>query len=154
VQIVNAAVGEVSGFATLYFSGPNSMNRLSAPDPRISSAVRQARVQVLTLDDFCEERTLAPDWTLIDIEGFEIAALHGAERTLNRLRGRVGLVVEMHPASWDNPEATREAGHDLFHRLGLTPVALTGQRDVWSDYGSVHLRWNSGERMQAWPSAL
>jgi FkbM family methyltransferase len=66
VWIVNAAVGGIPGFATLHFSGTNTMNRLDSPDPWIPGTVNQTRVQVLTLDDFCETQTLVPDWILID----------------------------------------------------------------------------------------
>jgi len=77
----------------------------------------------------------------IDIEGFEVAALQGAAKLLTRCRGRLGLVVEMHPFAWGTAGTSGTDFQKLLSELSLTPFPLTGQQDVWTEYGLVHLRW-------------
>jgi len=78
-----------------------------------------------------------PNWIIIDIEGFEIAALEGA---MNLLQTHpVGLIVEMHANVWDSAQTTREEAEALFRLLGREPVPLTGQRDPIRDHGIVAL---------------
>jgi FkbM family methyltransferase len=50
------------------------MSRLGVANAAISQRARTITVPVVTLDDFCESQQLKPDWILIDIEGYEIAA--------------------------------------------------------------------------------
>ena len=139
VEVVPAAVGARSGAATLYASGADGMSRLGAPNDLIADSVSELKVPVVTLDDFCEERDLAPDWVLIDVEGFEIAALRGARRLMARRKGNLNVVVEMHPNVWDTADTTRAGAESLLEELGLRAVPLTGQTDALGEYGIVHL---------------
>ncbi|MFI5208714.1 MAG: FkbM family methyltransferase, partial [Gemmatimonadales bacterium] len=96
-------------------------------------------VSVTTLDQFCLEHHVIPDWLVMDIEGYEVAALEGARDVIRAGRGRLGLVVEMHPSLWEISGTSRGALERLLDELGLHPVALTGQRDPLADYGIVRL---------------
>jgi hypothetical protein len=96
-------------------------------------------VQIVTLDEYCRTARVQPDWLLIDIEGFEIAALEGASATI-RSRGRdLGIVVEMHPNAWGSARTTRERAESVLRELGRRPVPLTGQSDPLADHGLVFL---------------
>ena len=95
---------------------------------------------MISLDDFCDARPeLTPDCILIDIEGFEIAALRGARRLIAKRCGTLGLIVEMHPDLWDGAATPRADVDALFAELRLRPIALTGQRDPLTERGVVHL---------------
>jgi len=139
VEVVPAAVGAVRGEAVLYAADSDGMSRLGAPNEAIADRVTAMTVPVLTLDDYCEAGGLAPDWLLIDIEGFEIAALAGA-RQLIKSRGKtLGIIVEMHPNVWDSAGTSRDDAEALLDDLELEAVPLTGQKDPLSDYGLVYL---------------
>ena len=75
-----------------------------------------------TIDDFCRESGIVPDWILIDVEGYEYEVLLGAAETLRRHRPRV--LVELHAQV--SSEAARAAGQRLLSELGLTPVPIQG----------------------------
>jgi FkbM family methyltransferase len=140
VELVAAAVGARSGSATMYASDFDGMSRLGAPNVLIADRVREITVPVVTLDEFCEERALAPDWLFIDIEGFEIAALEGARRLLQRRGSDLHIVVEMHPGVvWESAGTTREGAEALLEELSLRAVPLTGQSDPLGDHGLVYL---------------
>jgi hypothetical protein len=97
---------------------------------------------MITIDYFCARTKLEPDWILIDIEGFELAALRGAARTIERRRGSLGLVVEIHPALWASAGTDRSDVERFLTETGLRAIPLNGQHDPLGEYGLVHLSWS------------
>jgi FkbM family methyltransferase len=142
-RVVPSAVGATNGHAMLYAAGSDGMSRLGAPNARIATAARPVRVEVVTLDTYCEEHDVQPDWLLIDIEGFEIAALEGARRLIRDRKPRLGLVVEMHPNVWHSADTTRAGAEALLEELGLQIVPLTGQKFPLDEHGLVHLAYRT-----------
>ncbi len=139
VQVVPVAVGEADGEATLFAAGADGMSRLGQPNPLIADSVESQAVHVVTLDRFCLDGSIAPDWMLIDIEGFEIAALAGAQNII-RARGQaLGIVVEMHPGAWSSAATTRQRAESLLEELQFRPIPLTGQTDPLGEHGTVFL---------------
>jgi len=139
VRIVAAAVGEISGEEILYAAEAEGMSRLGAPNEALNGNVDEISVPVITLDEYCGGEELKPDWLFMDIEGFEIAALCGARELLKSRRGKLGIVVEMHPNAWGSANTTRARAESLLAEFGLRAIPLTGQADPLSDYGLVHL---------------
>jgi FkbM family methyltransferase len=140
VEIVSAAVGAAAGEAALFAVDADGMSRLGAPNPTLAGRATAITVPVVSLDDLCESRALAPDWLFLDIEGFEIAALSGARRLLTTRRQSMSVVVEMHPDSWEVAGTSRADAESLFRDLRLCAEPLSGQPDVLATYGHVWLR--------------
>src|SRR3989442_1449697 len=92
VEIVPTAVGATAGDAPFYAAGTDGMSRLGAPNPAIADRTTRITTPVVTLDQLCEARRPEPDWPLLDIEGFELAALSGARRLLTGAAKRPGVV--------------------------------------------------------------
>lgn len=143
-EIVAAAVGAESGRAKMFAAGADGMSRLGAPNDLIASETREIEVPVVTLDEFCEEHDVAPDWLFIDIEGFELAALEGARRLIERRGAALNIIVEMHPDVWETANASRADAERLLEEMGLRAVPLTGQRDALGEYGLVFLEGAKG----------
>ena len=139
VQVVPAAVGAVGGEAILYAADCDGMSRLGSPNQAIADRVSEIRVPVITLDSYCLENGLVPDWLFVDIEGYEIAALAGARDLIESCGKALEIVVEMHPNAWASADTTREDAETLLDDLGLEALSLTGQADPLSDYGLVYL---------------
>jgi FkbM family methyltransferase len=121
VTVVPKGAGAHAGTADLYDSEAGSgLSRIGAPNPGIQVAVRPTAIALTTIDDYCRETGIVPDWLLIDVEGYEFEVLQGAVETLRRHRPRV--VVELHPhlSSADS----RAGGARLLADLGLTPVPI------------------------------
>lgn len=140
VDIVPAAVGATAGEAALFAVDADGMSRLGAPNPTLAGRATAITVPVVSLDDLCESRAIAPDWLLLDIEGFEIAALSGARRLLAARRHSMGVVVEMHPDSWEVAGTSQAEAESLFRELRLRAEPLSGQIDVFATYGHIWLR--------------
>jgi len=148
VEVVPAAVGARAGQATLYASGAEGMSRLGAPNELIAERILEVIVPVMTLDEFCAERGLAPDWLLIDIEGFEMAALEGARELIRRRGAAMRLVVEMHPSVWESAGTSRASAATLLRELELRVVPLTGQTDALGEHGIVSLE-HAGDALES-----
>jgi hypothetical protein len=52
----------------------------------------------------------------------------------------MGIVVEMHPDSWEVAGTTRADAESLLGELGLRAEPLSGQVDPLATYGHVWLR--------------
>jgi FkbM family methyltransferase len=83
------------------------------------NALDAVAVPMLSLDQICEEENLLPELLKIDVEGFELPVLQGAERVLQTAEL---LFLEVHPEAID--------------QLGLSPPSifdfLTSRR--WTGY--------------------
>lgn len=144
VSVVPAAVGARPGKATLYIPrddgrGLDGISRLGEPARELASASSTVEVDLITLDDYCAAWRSIPDWVLIDIEGFELAALAGAKKLIAERKGQLGLVVEMHPDLWPELSDSGSSAASILEQLGLRPVPLTGQNDPLVERGVVHL---------------
>lgn len=137
VTIDASAAGAARGTADLFHSQDTSgLSRLDAPNPDSRSGA-PVRVPVITLDEYCAEHRVTPDWILVDAEGADLAVLQGAARLLRDTPVRV--VVEMHATLWD-PRHTTPATFDAFLKsCGRRAVPITGQKDPFVDYGTVSL---------------
>jgi FkbM family methyltransferase len=138
VEVVEAAVGSTEGHATLFTDGADVMGRLEAPNPLIRDSARPVTVSVVSLDAFCGARGIRPDWVVMDIEGFEVAALRGGGRLLGD--PAVEFVVEMHPSIWSFSDgASRAELEEILRRASRVAVPLSGQSDPLAEHGMVHL---------------
>jgi FkbM family methyltransferase len=138
VEIVRAAVGAEPGTATMHVAGADGRGRLGVEHPELAGRTETLQVPVTTIDQYCGAHGIMPAWILIDIEGFEIAALRGAGRTL-AAEPPPGVVVELHPSAWPLSGTSRAEAETLLEELGLAPVPLTASGDPLATHGIVHL---------------
>ena len=138
VEIVEAAVGEREAQTNFYIAGADPMGRPGLPNPLLSRTHR-ITVPVLNLNSYLAGRQTKPNCLIIDIEGWEIAALRGAEDVL-RLDPLPLLIVELHPDAWEWSGHSRQDFESLLHAYKLEVVGLSGQADSLSENGQVLLR--------------
>jgi FkbM family methyltransferase len=138
VDLLPLAVGASAGTATLHVMGTDGMSRLGTPNPLLGPTASEIVVPVATLDQICESRGIRPDWVLIDVEGFEIAALSGAANLLSARQTR--FIVEMHPDAWEVAGTSRRDLESLLGRFHLQVEALGPQTESLQEWGHVLLR--------------
>jgi FkbM family methyltransferase len=136
VTIIEAAMGQHPGTTNFYISGADPMGRPQRPNPLLSRT-KCIQVQVLTLDQFASDRRKTPDCILMDIEGWEIAALLGGEKLIPRIPLSI---VEFHPDAWPWSGHSRAQLEDLLRTFELEVVPLSNQRDPMAELGQVWLR--------------
>ena len=134
VEIVPSAVGAEPGSVDFFTSGADGMGRAGRPNPQLPRTVR-IHVPVTTLDTFAAACGRRPDLVVMDIEGWEIAALQGARSLLPFTR----FIVELHPDAWQWSGHTRADLETLIAAAGLTVTAVSGQADPLGEHGQVVL---------------
>lgn len=137
IRVISMAVSDRSGASSFFAADSHGFSRLGAPNPDRDETHQEVAVAVTTIDEFCAARSIEPTWIVMDIEGYEIAALRGATQTI--LAGSVELIIEMHPPLWEVSGSSREEMETLLHELDLHPVPLMGQLDPLGEYGVVRL---------------
>jgi FkbM family methyltransferase len=115
ISIVNAAVGANPGECTLEVSRDSSMAVVSTSSFRLFETSSKVEVKLVSLDDFADTAGLFPDLMKIDVEGFEVEVLRGAEKCLQRARY---LILECH-----SPELKAEC-ESLIQDSGFRTTAV------------------------------
>lgn len=137
IAIIPTGVSDRIGESTFFAAGIEGFSRLGEPNRARPEDHRSFRVPITTIDEFCTEHGVRPNWMLIDIEGYEVAALRGARETI--LLARPRIVVEMHPFLWESAGTSREEFAGLLRELGLRADPLSNQADPWAENGQVVL---------------
>ena len=99
-RLENVAIGSELGEAVFFAQGAATTGSLSREVTAINEEfedgeVSELRVPIQRLDDYCEEIGITPSLIKIDVEGFELEALRGAQNLLEKRRPK--LVIEVHP---------------------------------------------------------
>jgi FkbM family methyltransferase len=128
ITLVESALGSQKGKQSFFvedLSGQNNsfIRDYSALTANAASAnfkvkIDEVTVDVLTMDEFCRERTLRPHLIKIDVEGFEFEVLQGAMDVMQRCRPV--LVVEI-------AHRRRDAVYELMSRTRYLPIDVTGE---------------------------
>jgi FkbM family methyltransferase len=135
VSIIEIAIGQYLGTTDFYVAGANPMGRAQQPNPLLRRT-RRITVPMKTIDSVLEETQRLPDCVLVDIEGWEIAALLGAPGLLATEPFPM-LIIELHPSAWAWSGHSRHDLEALLKRYSLQIAPLSGQHDPLSQYGQV-----------------
>lgn len=138
IQVVEQAIANSPGTATFHFAGVDGMSRLGEPNPALAHQATAVTVTVNTLPAFCQAQGITPRALMMDIEGFEIAALLGAHALWETERPPLA-VIELHPSAWGVAGTTCADLRKFLRDARLHLVPLSGQRDPFTDYGHVAL---------------
>jgi FkbM family methyltransferase len=136
VTVIPDALSDKPGQSGFYVEGTSGQNTLSVTHSRLPDA-ECITVSVDTLDAFCRANNLMPSLIKIDVEGFEYHVLRGSLQTL--VRAAPFVVVEFHPMLWAETGVTRPAIEEFLDRVQYNCTPITGQRDVYREYGNVLL---------------
>jgi FkbM family methyltransferase len=131
---VQAAVSDASSAVQLLNDGSEGTNRLVFPGES-GGARRTLSVSAVTVDEFCEREKILPDLIKIDVEGFELAVLRGARRTIRACGDRLNLFVEMHPTTWAAAGITKEDVLEELKAQRLVASPLDKDGLLWSVEG-------------------
>lgn len=139
VEVVPLAVGAAPGHVELFAAGADGMTRVGEANPLVADKARQVTVEIVRLDDWCRARGVCPDWLFLDVEGFERHALAGAREIIKERGAELGIVLETHASLWPASGTSAEELAEEITGLGRRPIALSGQTDIYADYGHLLL---------------
>ncbi|MFN4080843.1 MAG: FkbM family methyltransferase [Saprospiraceae bacterium] len=99
--IARLALSDAEGQTTLYIPMHRQGGGASSPGATIVSQKAQGEgdcrvetVHTQTLDAYCAEHALAPDFLKIDVEGNELRVFRGGEQTLRKYKPRILVEIE------------------------------------------------------------
>jgi len=84
VQCQNKALGASPGIGTIWLKGSSGSNTLKEDvNQQKMSVGRSEKINIITLDEFCfENQVKSIDFLKLDVEGYELEVLKGAEQML------------------------------------------------------------------------
>lgn len=129
VSPVRSAVGADVQTASLLVAGTHGESRLVAPGDAGRATID---VPVTTVDRFCDEHGLSPEFLKVDVEGFELSVLRGARETIRRSGKRLSLFVEMHPSVWPLLGTSKAEMLEEIDAQSLAIVPLAPTPDIWA----------------------
>ena len=138
VVLVEAAAGERRGQATFYEYDQPYVNALM-PAVDVDTRSRNRRVNVVTIDDLCEELKIRPTVIRMDVQGAEFSALRGARRTIASAGSRLTIVAEMHPQCWPSFGIDAAQPRGIIDALGLSAAPLESGADLFTRDGHIVL---------------
>ena len=142
VEVVAAAVGEKCGRAEMFTMGDHIQNSLSKTALGTNPAIRPTGVDMVSLDAFCAKESVIPAWVKVDTEGWELRVLQGAEDIFCK-NPAVRFIVEMHPYAWQSAGYDANTFRTYCAERHLRIEPLSGQKDVFGDYGQVIISANA-----------
>lgn len=99
--IAHLAISDAEGETALYIPIHRQGGGVSSPGAtlvsekaRAEGAFRVETVRTQTLDAYCAEHALAPDFLKIDVEGNEMRVFRGGEQTLRKYKPRILVEIE------------------------------------------------------------
>lgn len=133
IEIVNAAVAEVSGKGTFWEVSPaGETSSLVSPDAENPTATRE--VVVTTLDEELRTRGLTKvDFLKIDREGYDFHVLQGATELI--ARAAIGAIQFEYGAQWAKAGSTLAGAYRLLESCGYRVFLLKSQGLFELDYG-------------------
>ena len=153
VTVVEKAAGNRNQRRVFYLEGLTGQNNSFLTDFDVletnkarafatGAEVKKEVVDVVSLDDFCRQEAVRPDFIKIDVEGFELEALRGASSLLREARPM--LMVEIQAAHEEVLRLARWHGYLMFTAKG---EILRGSEDFAAQHVNtfwLHARAHAG----------
>ncbi len=140
VKLQNVALGDRRGSVSLHRHSDPYRNAVGVTDPA-GVGLGLVEVPVTTLDDVCAEFALTPNLMRMDVQGFEYAVLRGAKRTIEKGRGTLRIVLEVHPQLWPLHGIDAAKFDALLAELGLQARPLVAGAERYAPDGHVVLEY-------------
>jgi FkbM family methyltransferase len=135
------AISGSEGEADFFCHESDGMSRLGEANPLLQNLAKPVKVPVKKLDSLLPLEGKDPSVIMMDIEGFELAALEGGEKYFARAFPKA-IVVELHPDAWHLAGTKKENLDDFINRHGLKIIPLSGQKDIYTCHGHVAFEKN------------
>lgn len=129
------AVAEGEGIVRFRAAGPQGDNRIIRESSAMDAAHDRIDVPTTSIDAFCRDRNLRPQFIKVDVEGAELDVLRGARATIAAAGTSLSLYVEVHPHVWPAFGTSRTEIEQELERQHLRPERLDGRPDLWSIEG-------------------
>ena len=141
-RVLPYAISNCEGKAEFFCHESDGMSRLGNANVRLKNLAKPIQVEVKNLDLILPVDGEDPSVLMMDIEGFELAALDGGDRFFERAFPKA-MVVELHPDVWDIAGTSKDNLVRFVERHNLKMIPLSGQPDVFTCHAHVAFEKNN-----------
>lgn len=141
VSVIPKALGREPGSLDLHEHSDPYRNAIGATDPAGVHA-KVTRVPITTVDAICKERGFQPTLIRMDVQGFEGEVLLGAKETIAAGRGKLRIVLEVHPQLWNLQSLSPGRFDEILAGLGLRAIPLVPNAPKYEPDGHVALEYS------------
>ena len=139
ITLIEAAAGDSPGRATFYEYHEPYVNSLAAAVD-VSGCAMSRSVDVVTIDQVCDQMDIVPTFIRMDVQGAEFHTLRGARNAIGRAGGRLTIVAETHPQCWSGFGVDRSSALETIGALGLLAEPLESGADLFARDGHIVLK--------------
>lgn len=123
LEIVPFALGDCNKKMNFYIDynklGASFIQEMTTNKRIISSQLEHRVVDVVTIDNYCTENNISPDFIKMDIEGAELSALKGGIETIKKFRSQLAISIYHSLEDFINiPQYLNENLEDYHFALG------------------------------------
>lgn len=112
------AISNRSGTAEMFIASMANLNKLSSSDNEKFSARHNVNeiidVEAITIDSFCEQENISPDFIRMDIEGFEVEVFQGMRNLFKTAKSGFMIMLELHPHAYSEERSFAKELNNLF----------------------------------------
>ena len=145
VRALNRELNEMAGLVSLDIACGASAGKLKMKlkwhhlEASVDPSEGDIEVELQTLDSICAKHTMIPEVMKIDVEGYELEVLKGAEKCLSQARL---LFLEIHPEFLDRLGVSQAAIFERLAERGWEVADLNGKAfDVERFAHPIHTFW-------------
>jgi FkbM family methyltransferase len=131
IEAYMCVIGDQPGGCIFTQDGVLGTNRIGGSKSQSKNAKTVFR-EVRTLDQFFNQKRLLPDFIKIDVEGYEMSVLKGAQEILSRKK--CPILCELHPGYWETMDLDACDFIERAEKLGYHILELNG--DPCTNFGN------------------
>jgi len=104
IKTFNLAASNKTGLQKMFVAQQSNLNKLASSDndnfPNRHSVDQVVDIEVITLDDFCDQHRISADFVRMDIEGFEVEVFQGMKNIFSSAKSGFMVFLELHPNAY------------------------------------------------------
>jgi FkbM family methyltransferase len=132
------AISNNNGIEQMFIASMANLNKLSSIDNDKFLARHDVNeiidVEAITIDTFCEENGVAPDFIRMDIEGYEVEVFQGMKNIFNNAKAGFMIMLELHPHAYSNERSFAKELEYLFELNFIGKILISAGEPVPPKY--------------------
>ena len=132
------AVSNENGISKMFVTEKSNLNKLSSKDDKTFSERHSVdstvEVKTKTMDDFCNQENIIPDFIRMDIEGFEVEVFQGMKNIFKTAKNGFMIFLELHPHAYSEERSFARELEKLFDLGYFAKVLISAGEPVPPKY--------------------
>jgi len=132
------AVSNENGISKMFVTKQSNLNKLSSKDDKSFSERHSVdstvEVKTTTMDDFCNQENIIPDFIRMDIEGFEVEVFQGMKNIFKTAKNGFMIFLELHPHAYSEERSFSKELEKLFNLGYFAKILISAGEPIPPKY--------------------